>query len=567
MKITSRIFLLFSLFYFFPGTHFPNPSTPGFVFAAGGLSEMMPAAIQRSRGIPAAAAESGSAMVTVAGADNVVDVFLRGGQVTFKTVNGQKPQRVTADFSSSIPAVPNLILSVTKINGRGSVGLSGRPNNGNNYTVTMRVMDSARGRGDYKFRLNWRLPGTPAQVSSSRAPVTRTPVTRNPRAPVKQGPKISKGKVFTRTTSSRIVDKGYVELKINGVDDVVDVVISGNNVSYKIVKGRNPGQVSAEFSNPVPRDAAISLNISKSYGRGNIKLAGMPSAANNYTTTVRLMDTRGGSDNYKFRLNWEKNGSVRGRIPSGSGGYPNSVPAKPGFVEVTVERADDILDIRVRGDKVEYSAVKGGTPSQVSSEFSTPFPRQSLSELVLKKIYGRGNVVLVEGPDQANDFTATVRIMDSERAQDDYRFRLTWDVTEAANSGYTSYDSAFDNTVGQGNYQGIPVYTGSNFQYTKEGSFSFRAIVDETALIKIEQGQLLGMILSGQSMKVLDARFSEGFPQGDMERLDLARTRGRGDVEILEKPWSGNNYAIVIRIHDSRGGDDEYGLELRWKQK
>ncbi len=121
--------------------------------------------------------------------------------------------------------------------------------------------------------------------------------------------------------------------------------------------------------------------------------------------------------------------------------------------------------------------------------------------------------------------------------------------------------------MGQGNYQGIPAYTGSNFQYTKEGSFAFRAIVDETALIKIERGQLSGMVLSGQSMKVLDARFSEGFPQGDMERLELVRTHGRGDVEILEKPWSGNNYAIVIRIHDSRGGDDEYGLELRWKQK
>ncbi|MFH1964806.1 MAG: hypothetical protein ABIJ42_04620 [Acidobacteriota bacterium] len=556
MKIISRFLFFFSFLSFSFGTQFPEPGSSGNVFAARSVSGVMSAAFQRSRVIPAAPSESGYVVVNVVGADDIIEVLLSGGQVTFRTVRGQKPQSVTADFSSSIPAVPDLILSITKLNGRGNVGLAGSPDSGNNYTVTLRVIDSARGRDNCTFRLDWRLPGT---APAAAAPAAATRASRNPL--------ITRREVPSRTTGSRTVDKGYVELKIDGVDDIVEVEISGNNAQYLTVRGINPQQVSAEFSSPVPRDATLSLGITKSYGRGNITLTERPTAANNYTTIVRLMDSRGGKANYKFRLNWEKTGSVRSRVPAASGTSVSSIPAKPGHVVVVVEGADDILDIRIRGEQVETSTIKGATPRQVESEFSAPLPLVPLSGLVLTKIYGRGNVVLMEGPDQANDFTATVRIMDSERSQDIYRFRLTWEVSDTVSSDYTSYENVYDNILGQGGYQRISAYAGSSFKYTKEGSFAFRAIVDETALIKIESGELWGMTLKGQPVQILDARFSQGYPQGDMERLDIYFSRGRGEVEILEKPWSGNNYAIVIRIHDSRGGDDEYAFELRWKQK
>ena len=693
MKTITRTLLFISLFSFnlaMAGQLYESGS-PGHIVRAKGVAGIMAPVLQRGRVIaPAAVVESGYAVVDVVGADDVIEVILRGNQVTFKTVSGQKPQRVTANFSSPIPNVPDLILSVTKLDGRGNVGLTGRPARANNYSITLRVMDSARGKDNCKFRLDWRLPGTTPAAAvpppATRAPVarsTRTPqvITRdvpsritnskmadagyvelkidgvddiveveisgnrtqyrtvrgiNPQqasaefsSPVPQdaslslsvsksygrgnisltekpsasnnytttvrlvdprggkdnykfrinwekgrsvrAPLTSKREISRRIASSRLVDEGYVELKLDGVDDIVEVEISGNNAQYLTVRGVSPQKAEAAFSSPVPRDATISLDIVKSYGRGEISLAERPTAANNYTTTVRLNDTRGGRDNYKFRVNWEKNGSARTRASSATSIPASSIPARSGHVEVFVDGADDIVDIRIRGEQVENKAVKGGTPRQVRAEFSTPLPLVPISGLVLNKISGRGNVVLMEGPDQANDFTATVRIVDSERAQDNYSFRLTWEVSNAVPSGssnYTgSYENVYDNNLGQGGYQRISAYAGSSFKYTKEGSFTFRAIVDDTALIKIENGELWGMTLKGHPVRVLDARFSQGYPQGDMERLDIAILQGRGDVEILEKPWSGNNYAIVVRIHDSRGGDDEYGFELRWKQR
>ena len=554
MKISSRIVFILSSFILLSAG-----GVTGEVIAASPVSGVIAPAIQRSRPIPAAAAEAGYALIDVVGADDIIEVILRGELVTFKAVKGQNPRSVTADFSSPIPTVPDLIFSVSKLTGRGSVSLTGRPDRSNNYHTVLRVMDSARGSDNYRIRLDWRLPEAGPAPS---APARRTP---------QRVPEIRKREIASRISDSRVVEQGFVELKLDGVDDIVDVEVSGNSARYLTVRGSSPGKVEAVFSSPVPRDATLSLDIVKSYGRGDIAIAERPSAANNYTATIRLSDSRGGRDNYKFRINWDKSGAVR-TMPSAR---PNSsagpVPARSGHVEVVVEGADDIVDILISGDQVAQKTIKGGTPRQVKAEFSTPLPRVSLAGLVLRKTAGRGNVVLMEGPDRTNNYTATVRIMDSERAQDDYRFSLSWDiaegVSEPVDSGYQNYEDAFDSSIGQGNYQGIPSYAGSSFKYTKEGAFEFRAVVDETALVKIEDGRLWGTVLQGQPMRVLDARFSEGYPRGDMERLEITKFRGRGDVEILEKPWSGNNYSIVIRIHDSRGGDDEYGFRLQWKQR
>lgn len=678
--VTRLIFLLFSFSIVSSGQMY------GFSSVSPGVSgKVVPGVIapvlQRGRVVPQVAAESGYAVIDLVGTDDMVDVFLRGEQATYKTVKGQNPRSITADFSSSIPAVPGLVLSVSKLSGRGNVSLTGKPDRVNGYNITLRVTDSARGSDNYRIRVDWRLPATgpvAASVPSRSAPqaakreiASRISNTRNvekgyvelkvdgvddiveveisgnsaryltvrgtsPRKveaefsnPIPRDASLSldivksygrgeisiidkptasnnytakvrltdprggrdnykfrinwdkggavrrplptKQEAISRTGSTRIVEKGYVELKVDGVDDIVDVEISDNSVRYLTVRGNSPQKVAAEFSNPVPRDATLRLDIVKSYGRGDISITERPAAANNYTATIRLTDPRGGRDNYKFRINWDKDGAVRTRSSARTGYSTGYIPARSGHVDVSVDGADDILDIKIAGDQVVQNTIKGGTPRQVRSQFSTPLPRVPLTGLVLKKISGRGNVVLMEGPDQANNYTATVRIMDSERAQDNYSFSLSWEVAEnvsaPVSSGYNDYENTFDSTIGQGNYQGIPSYSASSFTFTKEGSFEFRAIVDDTALIKIEDGRLWGTVLQGQPMRVLDARFSDGYPQGDMERLEVTRFRGRGEVEILEKPWSGNNYSIVIRIHDSRGGDDEYGFRLQWKQR
>lgn len=39
---------------------------------------------------------------------------------------------------------------------------------------------------------------------------------------------------------------------------------------------------------------------------------------------------------------------------------------------------------------------------------------------------------------------------------------------------------------------------------------------------------------------------------------------GRGDVDVIQQPNSGNDYTAVIRIRDSRGGADNYRVQAYW---
>lgn len=387
-----------------------------------------------------------------------------------------------------------------------------------------------------------------------------------------------------RGTLSRTADEGYAVVDVIAADDIVDVILRGGQVSFSTVRGRRPGSVRADFSSPVPSDPSLVFSLSKLWGRGGINLRGTPQRANNYTAVVRISDPQGGQDNYRFRLEWRRSpapgrsagasgrGSVN-RTPPGqrvSGRLLSSGASREGYVELKIDGVDDILDLKITGDQVNYAVAKGGSPRNVSAVFSAPLPRVPLSGFSISAREGRGEVVLMEGPDPSNNYTATVRIIDSESAQDNYRFRFSWEVA-AGTSAPLAPDPAvagpyYNQEIGQGSFQRIPAYAASSFQYTREGSFLFRAIVDETVYIKIENGQVLGMVERGRPMRVLDARFSQGFPQGALEILEITGVQGRGEVRIVEMPWSGNNYAIVVRIDDSRGGDDEYVFEMRWKQ-
>jgi len=517
------------------------------------------AAPQRSRAPLAASAGTGYAVINVGGVDDVIEILLKGRQAVYRTVRGQNPQSLAADFSAPIPSVPNLAVRVSKLDGRGTVNLAGNPGRGNDYTVVLRIADPAGGRDNYRIRVEWSAPG------SDPSPATPAVIGRQrPETAERRGPEAARGRIPGRVQSFRNDEQGWVEISLDGVDDIVDVSVKGSSAEYRTLRGRTPDQASAVFSNPFPGQPGLGYSIDKAYGRGDVTLTEAPSRGNDYTATIRLADPRGGKANYKFRLVWERTGTARNRPFHDSAVSPQ---ARSGYVEIAVDGADDILDLRIRSGNVDYTAVKGATPRKVTFDFSTPLPRVPLAGMSLSKSAGRGEVVLMDRPDQTNGYTATIRIIDSERARDDYRFRLSWDVSDSGYSGGQGYGSGYSNIIESGGYQRIAAYAESSFQFTKEGSFEFRAEVDETALVKIEAGALWGLVERGRPMRVLNARFTEGYPNGEMDRLEIRKNRGRGDVEILEKPWSGNNYAIVVRINDSQGGADEYEFELRWKQR
>jgi hypothetical protein len=88
------------------------------------------------------------------------------------------------------------------------------------------------------------------------------------------------------------------------VDGVDEVVISGSSASVRHVNGASPREVKASFSAPVPR-SPVSVALISANGRGAISVVQQPSAANGYTTIVRVDDSsKGGDKHYEFTLRW-----------------------------------------------------------------------------------------------------------------------------------------------------------------------------------------------------------------------------------------------------------------------
>lgn len=88
------------------------------------------------------------------------------------------------------------------------------------------------------------------------------------------------------------------------VDGVDEIVISGSSASVRHVNGNPPREAKASFSAPIPR-SPVGVSLISANGRGSISVVQQPSAANGYTTIVRIDDSgRGGEKRYEFTLRW-----------------------------------------------------------------------------------------------------------------------------------------------------------------------------------------------------------------------------------------------------------------------
>ncbi len=88
------------------------------------------------------------------------------------------------------------------------------------------------------------------------------------------------------------------------VDGVDEIIITGGSASVRHRSGEAIREPRASFSAAVPR-APVAVKLLNQSGRGEIVVIQEPSAANGYTTIVRIDDTReNGGKPYQFTLRW-----------------------------------------------------------------------------------------------------------------------------------------------------------------------------------------------------------------------------------------------------------------------
>lgn len=88
------------------------------------------------------------------------------------------------------------------------------------------------------------------------------------------------------------------------IDEEVIFFIRGGQVTVQNFAGRGLLVERWSMDDPLPVGRPVRLKLDRKDGRGHVQLLESPNPRNGYTAVVRVLDSKGGSDRYHFRLDW-----------------------------------------------------------------------------------------------------------------------------------------------------------------------------------------------------------------------------------------------------------------------
>ncbi len=98
----------------------------------------------------------------------------------------------------------------------------------------------------------------------------------------------------------------------------------------------------------------------------------------------------------------------------------------------------------------------------------------------------------------------------------------------------------------------------------RAGSLSCRGRVDDVIELEIRGDQLRERVVSGQRVSDVSSRFNSNLPRRRV-KVNVEKLRGRGNVDVVEQPSSRNNFTAIVRLRDTKGGADDYEIEVYWE--
>jgi hypothetical protein len=207
----------------------------------------------------------------------------------------------------------------------------------------------------------------------------------------------------------------------------------------------------------------------------------------------------------------------------------------------------------MRGRQFFSTAVRGRSVANQQTDVTNPLPRRPVN-VTLQDAQGRGQIEITEQPDSSNNYTAKIRITDSEAGSGFYSFTLGWD--ETGNSG--------SNNRGYSQDTGVLSPGGANTYGTGTSGVRWSGQVDGRVRVSFRDNQAYTQRLSGQEVYGQQVSFGSPVPRRTVD-VDVNKLRGRGDVNVIQRPSPNNNYTLVVEINDSDGGSDVYDLEIVWR--
>jgi len=122
--------------------------------------------------------------------------------------------------------------------------------------------------------------------------------------------------------------------------------------------------------------------------------------------------------------------------------------------------------------------------------------------------------------------------------------------------GYSNVRRRYDFPVGNN----LPVYPPN----PGSGSGAYwNGRVDDRVFLTIRGNTMTIQAISGKNPTTYSQNVYRSLPRRD-GNVTARKLQGRGDVRIVEQPNRANNYAAVVQIDDSKGGADDYKVQVDW---
>ena len=218
------------------------------------------------------------------------------------------------------------------------------------------------------------------------------------------------------------------------VDDGMRIYVRGDNVQSRSTNGaivRNRGRVFED--NALPRREGV-VRVQLLEGRGRVFVVQQPNRSNDYTAILQVRDVQRGADQYRIAAffdpddsRWGDRGGVWGR--DSNGGVWGDSNGDVGYGDRVLHwsgNVDGDLRISLWRGQVNYDVVSGERPQNVRSNIGGRQMTQRTGQLTVSLRQGRGIVTVVEQPSSYNNYTAVVRVLDSQSGYGFYDFDLVW---------------------------------------------------------------------------------------------------------------------------------------------
>jgi len=251
------------------------------------------------------------------------------------------------------------------------------------------------------------------------------------------------------------------------VDREVILVMRGRTVRVRGEDRRTNSNVRVAGAVPRARGDVI---VRLQEGRGDVDVIEQPSARNDYQTTVRVRDPRGGDDRYRLVAYWlgddrfddrrdnsrdndrrdrggewgvddrhdndrfpgkgrgkgRGNGRDDGRNGGRDDGRDDGREDTGSGVLRWSGRVDDVVEVRIRGRRVDVVTRSGQRVENVDFNIrGGGLPSRGV-RVDVDEISGRGNVSVSQQPSAWNGYTAVIRINDSRGGAAFYDFAVCW---------------------------------------------------------------------------------------------------------------------------------------------